>query len=122
MRGSAPPMAGTHLGVTYKRRDGPLCILVRVPYPDEPNQEQDDGASNHAPVEDEATAKAVDGVKGQQISDDLCMRVVKQGSLRVSRSTYPDGGHSHTEIEGIARGEPSKLEKVCTESQDKDHT
>jgi hypothetical protein len=45
--------------------------LVRVPYPDEPDQEQDDGASNHAPVEDEATAKAVDGVKGQQISDNL---------------------------------------------------
>lgn len=35
---------------------------------------------------------------------------------------YPNGGHSHTEVEGIARREPGKLEKVCTKSQDKDHT
>lgn len=107
--------------VTYKRRDGPLGILVRVPYPDESNQEQDNGAADHAPVEEEATTKTVDSVKGQQISDDLWGRVMRQWSVGVYHGTYPNGGHSHTKVEGIAIRETGKLEKVSTESQDKDH-
>lgn len=67
--------------VTYKCRDGPLGILARVAYPNESNQEQDDSAGDHAPVEDEATSKTVDGVKGQQISDDLYTRVMSKISL-----------------------------------------
>ena len=93
--GVSPTYTRDPLGVAYKRRDAPLSILVRAPYLDKSDEKQD-----------EVTTKAVDGVKGKQISDDLYARVAKQTSLGVCRGTYPDGGHSHTGVEGIARGKP----------------
>lgn len=88
-RGQIYPWQGFAGKVTHKGRDGPLGFWVRIPNPNESNQEQDDGASNHAPVEDEPTAQAVDGVKGQQISDDLCARAVMQRSAGAYRINLP---------------------------------
>lgn len=74
---------------TYKGRDGPLGILVCIPYPDKSNQKQDDCAADHAPVEEEATAITVDSVKGQQISDDLCWSREAEDTRSASRNLTP---------------------------------
>ena len=55
---------GPSENMTYKCSDGPLDVFVSVPYPEESNHEQDNGATDHAPVEQEPTTKTVDGIKG----------------------------------------------------------
>ena len=74
MRGAVPPTAGTHWGRLTNTETAHLAFWFAHPIQMNPMKSK---MADHATVEDEATTKAVDGVKGQQISDDLSTRVVK---------------------------------------------